>query len=145
VLCAVVTIEALRAPLTLTEFAGIPRLYQRLAGDERIVLAEFPFYAGQAWSQNGRYLLNNTRNFKPLVNGYSSYAPPQWQERAKVLESFPSPAAVETLRALGTTHVAVRMEAFAHRHGEDARAAIETVPGLIFEVEDEGIRLYRLH
>ena len=143
-LCIVVTMESLRAPLTLTEFAGIPRLYDRLAGDEPVVLAEFPFYAGQAWSQNGRYLLNNTRYFKPLINGYSSYSPPPWQPRAKVLELFPSAEAVEVLRTLGTTHITVHEEAFARRHGEAALAAIDHVPGLTLVIEDEGIRLYRL-
>ena len=76
---------------------GVPRLYERLAGDEPVVLAEFPFYGGQAWSQNGRYLLNNTRYFRPLVNGYSSYWPPPWQARAQVLESFPATAASAAL------------------------------------------------
>jgi hypothetical protein len=144
VLCSVVTIEALRAPMAFTEFAGIPRLYERLAGDQPVVLAEFPFYAGQAWSQNGRYVLNNTRYFKPLINGYSSYSPPPWQARALVLESFPSQAAVDELRALGTTHIAVDVQAFAKRHGQAAFTAIDPVPGLTLLAEKEGIRLYRL-
>jgi hypothetical protein len=144
VLCIVVTIEALRAPVGLTEFAGIPRLYERLAGDEPVVLAEFPFFAGQAWSQNGRYVLHNTRYFKPLINGYSSYSPPPWQARAQLLESFPSPAAVDALRALNTTHIAVHVQAFAQRHGEAALAAIGPVPGLQLLTEEDGIRLYRL-
>jgi hypothetical protein len=143
-LCVGVTIEALRAPLGLTEYPGIPRIYERLAGDEPVVLAEFPFYAGQAWSQNGHYVLNNTRSFKPLINGYSSYSPPSWQERALVLESFPSAAAVETLRGLGTTHITVHGEAFAHRHGDAALAAINAVPGLTLLHDEDGIRLYRL-
>ena len=144
VLCIGVTIESLRAPLPLTHFAGIPRLYERLAGDESVVLAEFPFYAGQAWSQNGRYLLNNTRNFKALINGYSSYSPPPWQARAQALESFPSAAAVDVLRALKTTHITVHMQAFAQRHGESALAAVEQVQGLTVMAEENGIRLYRL-
>ena len=143
-LCLAVTIEAFRAPVGFTEFAGIPRLYQRLAGNQPVVLAEFPFYAGQAWSQNGRYLLNNTRYFKPLINGYSSYWPPPWQARAHVLESFPSTAAVDLLRALDTTHITVHVQAFARRHGEAALAAIDHVPGLTLQSEEEGIRLYRL-
>jgi hypothetical protein len=133
-----------RAPIGLTAFTGIPRLYERFAGDEAVVLAEFPFFAGQAWSQNGPYLLNNTRNFKPLINGYSSYSPPPWQARALVLESFPSPAAVEALRALDTTHLTVHVQAFGRRHGAAALAAVEHVPGLTLLTEEEGIRLYRL-
>jgi hypothetical protein len=143
-LCIVVTIEALRTPVGFTEFAGIPRLYERLAGDEPVVLAEFPFYAGHAWSQNGRYLLNNTRYFKPLINGYSSYWPPPWPARAQLLESFPSQAAVDELRRLGTTHITVHVQAFGRRHGEAALAAIDLVPGLTLLIEEEGIRLYRL-
>ena len=143
-LCIGVTIEALRAPVAFTEFSSIPKLYERLAGDEPVVLAEFPFYAGRAWSQNGRYLLNNTRYFRPLINGYSGYWPPPWPARAQVLESFPSQAAVDALRALDTTHLTVHVQAFGRRHGDAALAAIDQVPGLTLLTEEEGIRLYRL-
>jgi hypothetical protein len=144
VLIVLVTIEAWRAPIGLTRYEGIPRFYDRLAAEADAVVAEFPFYAGTAWSQNGRYLLNNTRYFKPLVNGYSSYWPPAWEPRARVLETFPNAAAVDELRRVGATHVTVHVAAFAERHGGAALASIDGVPGLMLEAEAEGIRLYRL-
>ena len=138
-----VTVEACRAPIGLTHYEGIPRFYERLA-DQDVVVAEFPFFAGQAWSQNGRYLLNNTRYFKPLINGYSSYWPPAWEPRARILETFPSAEAIDELRRLGATDVVVHVDAFEQRHGAPALAAVSTVPGLTLAVEENGIRLYRL-
>ena len=132
-----------RAPIGLTHYDGIPRFYDRFKNQD-VVVAEFPFFAGQAWSQNGRYLLNNTRYFKPLINGYSSYWPPAWEPRAKILETFPSAAAVDELRRLGATDVVVHVEAFEQRHGAAALAAVSTVPGLTLAGEENGIRLYQL-
>ena len=39
------------------------------------ILAEFPFYSGASVSLNGPYVLANTRYFRPLMNGYSSFHP----------------------------------------------------------------------
>ena len=138
-----VTVEAWRAPIGLTHYEGIPRFYDRFA-DQDVVVAEFPFYARVAWSQNGRYLLNNTRNFKPLINGYSSYWPPAWEPRARILETFPSAGAIDELRRLGTTDVIVHAAAFEQRHGAAALAAVARVPGLTLMTEENGIRLYQL-
>ena len=74
-LALLVTVEAIRTPVGFTPFNGIPRLYDRLAAAPDVVVAEFPFYSGANVSLNGPYVLANTRYFKPLLNGYSSFHP----------------------------------------------------------------------
>ena len=138
------TIESIRTPVGYTRFNGIPHFYDALAADSSLVLAEFPFYSGGSVSLNGPYVLANTRYFKPLLNGYSSFHPESFQARGRVLVSFPSEAALAELRMLHVTKVAVHTRDFARRYGDAALKAIDTVTDLELVTEEDGIRLYRL-
>ena len=139
-----VTIEAIRTPVGFTRFDGIPRLYDRLAADASLILAEFPFYSGASVSENGPYVLANTRYFKPLLNGYSSFHPESFEARGRALNSFPSEAALAELRSAKVTHVAVHARRFADRFGDAPLKAVDTVADLELVTEEDGIRLYRL-
>lgn len=139
-----VTVEAIRTPVGFTRFNGIPAFYDRLAGDPSLVLAEFPFYSGASVSQNGPYVLANTRYFRPLLNGYSSFHPESFEARGRALNSFPSVVALAELRAAKVTHVTVHARGFARRYGEAALKAIDTITDLELVTDQDGIRLYRL-
>ena len=143
-LCVLVTIEAIRTPVGYTRFTGIPHLYDRFADDSQVVLAEFPFYSGANVSLNGPYVLANTRYFKPLLNGYSSFHPESFEARGRALNTFPSEMALAELRVAHVTHVAVHTLPFERRYGAAALAAIDTIPDLEFVTNEDGIRLYRL-
>jgi len=108
------------------------------------VLAEFPFYSGPRANGNGPYVLNNTRYFAPLVNGYSGFEPDTYVERARHLETFPETEAITVLRALGVTHVTVHVAAFAQRSGAEALESVGLRPELHLLAEDGGIRLYQV-
>ena len=139
-----VTIESIRTPVGFTRFNGIPAFYDRLAGDSSLVLAEFPFYSGASVSLNGPYVLANTRYFKPLLNGYSSFHPESFEARGRALNTFPSEAALAELKTARVTHVTVHTREFARRYGDVALKAIDTVTDLELVTEEDGIRLYRL-
>ena len=89
---------------------------------------------------NGPYVYANTRYFKPLVNGYSSFHPETFEARGRALNSFPSEAALAELRAAHVTRVLVHTR----RYEQKTLDAINAVPQLQFETEEDGIRLYRL-
>jgi hypothetical protein len=144
VLGLLVTIEAIRTPVAYTPFTGIPAIYDRLASEPRVVLAEFPFYSGAAISRNGPYVLANTRYFQPLVNGYSGFQTAGYEERGRALNSFPSGLAIAQLQVLGVTHVMVHTQAFARRYGEPALKAIDSVIELELVASEDGLSLYRL-
>ena len=127
-----------------TEYHGIPPIYDRLAGLPDAVVAEFPFYSGASVSLNGPYVLANTKYFRPLMNGYSSFHPETFEARGRTLSSFPGEPAMVELRKAGVTHVLVHEQAFLRRSGEAALKAIDSVPSLELMAEDGGIRLYRL-
>jgi hypothetical protein len=142
-LCLLITAEAIRTPVGYTPFTGIPAIYDRFAG-QPVVVAEFPFYSGASVAENGRYVLANTRYFRPLLNGYSGFHPEPFLARGRALHSFPGDPALAELKAAGVTDVLVHVDAFRDRYTESALKAIDAVPSLEFVAEEEGIRLYRL-
>jgi hypothetical protein len=144
VLGLLVTIEAIRTPVGFTPVYEIPRLYDRFATAPDAVIAEFPFYSGTNVSLNGPYVYANTRYFRPLLNGYSSFHPDTFEARGRALNSFPSEVALAELKVAHVTHVLVHTEDFSRRYGRETLAAIDTVPELRFETAEDGIRLYRL-
>ena len=143
-ICALITIEAIRTPIGYTPFNGIPAIYDRLANESNAVVAEFPFFSGGNVSQNGPYVLANTRYLKPLMNGYSGFQTPAFEARGRALNTFPGEAAIAELRLAKVTHVLVHTTAFSRRSGEPALAAIDSIRELQLETEQDGIRLYRL-
>jgi len=44
-------------------------------------------------------MLRSTTHWMPLINGYSDYIPPEFQERAQSLRGFPSRDAFRALKA----------------------------------------------
>jgi hypothetical protein len=140
VLAILVTVEAIRTPVGFTPAYEVPRIYDRFASEDGAVIAEFPFYSGANVSLNGPYVYANTRYFKPLLNGYSSFHPESFEARGRVLNSFPSEAALAELKADQVTRVLVHTR----RYDRKALDAIDAAPQLQFETEEEGIRLYRL-
>lgn len=142
-LCLLITVEAIRTPIGYTPFNGIPKIYDRFAG-QPVVVAEFPFYSGASVAENGRYVLANTRYFRPLLNGYSGFHPEPFLARGRALNSFPSEQALAELKIAGVTDVLVHVDAFRDRYREAALKAIDTITSLEFVVEEDGIRLYRL-
>lgn len=102
-----VTVEALRAPMGFTVYEGIPRIYDRVAEMDDIVLAELPFPPRGAIQDNGPSVLYSAWHLRPLLNGYSGFTPASYTTHAEVMRQFPTPDAVRSLRALGVTHVLV--------------------------------------
>lgn len=143
-LALLVTAEAMRTPVGFTPFDGFPRIYDRLAGGPRVVLAEFPLYSGATVSRNGPYVLNNTRYFQPLINGYSGFQSPAFERRAAILRRFPAGDAMDELRRLGVTHVTVHVADFTRRFGPSILAAVDSSAGLERVADEGGIRLFRV-
>ena len=75
VLCGLCNLEALRAPFTFTPFSEIPPIYDVLARERDAVVVELPFWPPRIFFANGTYLLNATRHWHPMLNGYSGFRP----------------------------------------------------------------------
>lgn len=142
---ALVTIEALHAPIVTTPFAGVPAVYGLLRDEpDRVLLAEMPFYPPDLVFENGEYVLNATGHWQPVMNGYSGVTPMSYRRHSERLWFFPEPRAFNELRDAGVTHVMVHLEKFG---GElpDVVRALDVEPRLrLIAADRDGHRLYRL-
>jgi hypothetical protein len=107
-----VHIEALRAPLGFIAPRLPGREYAVLAEEPRAVVAEFPFFPPREVFRNAQYMLNATRHWRPLVNGYSGFMPASYVKHWEAFRDFPAPEALLALRDVGVTHVVVHLDAF---------------------------------
>ena len=86
-----VTVEALRAPMTFTIYEGIPRIYDRVAAMDGIVLAECRSRLASSIKDNGPSVLYSAWHLKPLLNGYSGFTPASYPRTyARSCTRFPS-------------------------------------------------------
>ena len=122
------------------QFRGLSPIYDRIGAEPNPVLLEVPLYYGASTSRNGPYLLNDTRWFEPIVNGYSGWETYGFQQRGRILAGLPDPPSIALLHELGVTLVAVHMAAIA----PDRVRAVAAAPDLQLIAEEDGIRLYRV-
>src|SRR4029450_5022828 len=73
-----VNLEALRAPMKYTPFEGVSPIYDALQNSEHVAVLELPIFPRIGISRNARYMVNSIRHWKPLVNGYSGFVPPDY-------------------------------------------------------------------
>ena len=139
-----VTVEALRAPLNLVRFNGIASVHRRLDQDSVTAMVVFPFYGGVQFNGNARYLLDQTRHWRPMINGYSSFAPESFFQRAARLQSFPAPETIQELRSIHVSHVVLHRAPLEAAFGAQAIASLRAHPDLEFVVEQDGVIIYRI-
>jgi hypothetical protein len=143
VLIILVNGEALRAPLGLVRFDGVPAVYDTLAQDRSAVIVEAPFPMPQQWFLNSRYMVNSTRHWRPMLNGYSSYRPPSYYESYEIMQAFPADASLIALHHLGITHVVVHVKDMP-RIDPARYDPYDNVPSLQLVTRDDDVLIYRL-
>ncbi len=101
-------VEACRAPLGYSRYAGIPAIYDELVSMPRdAVLVWMPFPQSAQWHLNAPFMLVSTRTWHRMLNGYSGFKPPSYYRHAQALASFPDRDSLEYLQRAGVTHVLV--------------------------------------
>ena len=133
-------VEPLAAPLYLTPFDAVPSIYDRVASERDAVVVELPLPSSRAVFINARYMLNSTRHWKPMLNGYSGFVPGSYHEHLAEIEGFPNAPAIAALRRLKVTHLFVHTDAYDPNvaHGLDQEPALSRI------ATEEPIVLYRL-
>jgi hypothetical protein len=141
VLVIVAAVELYPGPLELTRFEGIPRIYARLRDAKNVVAVELPFYGGSASFRQAYYMLNSTRHWQPILNGYSGLHTLPYQQRlVERLADFPGPASLAALGEAGVTHV------FVHADEMPAQAVADLEKNSQFELvaRQRNILLFRV-
>jgi hypothetical protein len=140
VMLVTAVIEPLAAPLQLSAFDDIPRIYARVPPEPDAVVVELPFPSSQAVFHNAKYMLNSTRHWKPMLNGYSGFVPASYYQHFALLERFPSAESIAVLQRLKVTYLFVHADAYGPQIVHD----LERVPALTTVAAEGPIVLYRL-
>jgi hypothetical protein len=100
-------LEPMAAPLGLTRFDGIPPVFDRLPREQGVVAVEVPFPGPRSAQFHAHAMLNSTRHWQPIVNGYSGFQPASFYRHAGPLQLFPDDPALAIIKEIGVTHVFV--------------------------------------
>ena len=76
-------------------------------------LLEMPVYSRALGFRRTRYMLDSTWHWKPLVDAYSDYIPPDFDTRSEVLADFPSLDALADMKRDQVRYVMVHLEPYA--------------------------------
>lgn len=84
-------------PLNLRPAPPVNPAYRQLAMLPPGALLELPVYSHRFAFLRARYMVNSTVHWKPLVNAYSDYMPPEFLDRVPAMAQFPSREAFDAL------------------------------------------------
>ncbi len=88
------------------------------------------------------YVYNSIYHWQPLVNGYSTFIPPDYYGLVETMQQFPSSATVSRLKQWGAVFVVIHSDRMAKTSG--LRKILDTLPGIV-HVRDFGSDwLYRI-
>jgi hypothetical protein len=104
-------LELAAVPLPGRPVPPVSDAYRLLARLPRGPVAEFPFfYVSEVYFRHVYYLLNSTAHWNPLINGYSDYIPPDFQEMVVPMSSFPAREAFHLLKAREARYVIFHLD-----------------------------------
>jgi hypothetical protein len=111
--CALALLELNGIPIDWRDARPISPVYDVLARMPRGAVAEFPFYERRIdFHIHTIYMVNSTRHWFPLLNGYSDYIPPDFRELANTLASFPSRESFAAMKARRTRYIVIHRELY---------------------------------
>ena len=109
----VIGVEDGSAPMILGDLpTALPDLYKMLQRRERAPIIEFPLVG---WDLSVHYMYWSIHHWHPLVNGYSGYTPPDYNETRQLMSSFPDDASIERLLTLDVRYIVVHESFYRER------------------------------
>ena len=138
-LVLIVNLEAFRAPVGYVRFEGVPAVFESLAAERGAVVVELPFPIPQQWFLNANYMLNSTKHWRPMLNGYSGFRAASYERSYEAARNFPEPESLIALHALGVTHMIVHTDAL----GPDRSAALAQAQSLQEVAREGDVAVYR--
>jgi len=113
-------------PLFMVEARPVAPAYESLRKWPYGPVAEFPFfYLRMDFPRHSEYMLASTAHWRPLINGYSDYIPPEFRAMVIPLSSFPNPESFAILKQLRAQYVVFHLNLYDRRAVADLKARIE--------------------
>ncbi len=90
---------------------NLPKVYKWLATKKNKVVMELPSATVSknsivgGWNRDVRYVFFSAFHWNRVVNGYSGYTPPEYQQIIKTTAGFPDKLSVDVLRQVGVDYV----------------------------------------
>jgi hypothetical protein len=108
------------------EARPLPAAYISLAKWPPGPVAEFPFFYRRIdFHRHALYMYYSTYHWRPLINGYTDYIPPDFREMVIPVSSFPNPESFAILKRLRVRYVIFHLDLYDHRAVVDLKARIE--------------------
>lgn len=146
-LLAIATAESLHAPRTPATFPHATRIHELLAASTWPgAVVELPIYTRTGrFHYNAKYLLASTVHWRPLVNGFGGFAPPDFDGTAHLASAFPSTLAVAWLQEVDVGYVVVHADQYRDpRRLRSRLARLDQRRDLALESTQGTTRLYRV-
>ena len=145
VLLALATAESFHGVGSYPRFDHAGRVHRYLAESSWPgAVAELPIYERREFHRNARYLLASTAHWRPLLNGFGGFAPPDFDDTARLTGMFPSVLAVAWLQDVGVGYVVMHTDRYADSHVRALSGRLEKRRDLVLEVASGTTRLYRI-
>ena len=126
------------APLVLSEANPVASAYTSLRKLPYGPVVEFPFfYLRIDFPRHTEYMLNSTSHWRPLINGYSDFIPPDFRAMVIPLSSFPNPESFAILKRLRAQYVIFHLNLYDHRAVVELKARIEQYRAYLQPIRQE--------
>jgi hypothetical protein len=141
------TAAELKAHWPLADVPPVPTVYRYLATlpPGPVVELHFPYRRNDE-HQHARYMLWSAWHWRPLVNGYSDFIPPDFYEIAVPINYFPDPESFRIMKARHVRYVIVHLDAY--DEGPIRESMIARFPPyaeyLRLLADEDGKRLYEI-
>jgi hypothetical protein len=133
-------------PLNLPEVPPVETAYRMLALSPPGPVIEMPFYyPAVGLFQHSKYMLASTAHWKPLVNGYSDYIPPDFIDHVMTLAPFPSRDAFKLLEPNRVRYAMFHMYGYNTENRNDVLTRLKQFESYLRPLYvDENTRLYEI-
>jgi len=126
---ATIGIECGAAPLHLIEVPSPGAdVYTFLRRAYPSVVIELPI---AEWDLSPQFMYWSTQHWNPIVNGYSGFQPPSYDETVRSMRTFPDDDAIARLRELGVRYILVHEFFYKAEERTDLMLKIAQRPELI--------------
>jgi hypothetical protein len=129
------------------EFQPVPQpdpAYRALAALPHGALIEMPVFSQRAQFIRARYMLATTTHWMPLVNAYSDYIPPDFDEHLDALGGFPSHDSFRQLKQDRVRYAMFHLDLYGGMKPALEVQLKEFAPYLAERYADETMRLYEI-